>query len=162
MRWPSLAKKMQNGGKTDAIVMDFSKAFVKVPHQELLCKLSNYGIINSVTLTWLKSFLSNRKQQVVLEGSMSDQVQESSGVPQGSVLGPILFLAYINDLPWYVKSKVRLFADDTVIYLAIKSTNDCIQLQQDLLSLETWVSDWKMEFNTSKCNVLHITRKCHP
>ena len=108
-----LAKEMQNGGQTDVIVMDFSKAFDKVPHQEKLYKLSNYGI-NNVTLTWLKSFqLSNRKQWVVLEGAMSDQVPVSSGVPQDSVLGPILFLAYINDLPLYVKSKVRLFADDT-------------------------------------------------
>ena len=144
---------MQNGGQTDVIVMDFSKAFDKVPHQELLYKLSNYGV-NIVTLSWLKSFLSNRKQRVVLEGVMSDQVPVSSGVPQGSVLGPILFLAYINDLPQYVKSKVRLFADDTVIYLAIKSSVDCIQLQQDLLSLENWESDWKMEFNATKCNVL--------
>ena len=133
---------MQNGGQTDVIVMDFSKAFDKVPHQELLYKLSNYGI-NIVTLSWLKGFLSNRKQRVVLEGVMSDQVPVSSGVPQGSVLGPILFLAYINDLPQYVKSKVRLFADDTVTYLAIKSSVDCIQLQQDLLSLENWESDWK-------------------
>ena len=108
-----LAKEMQNGGQTDVIVMDFSKAFDKVPHQEKLYKLSNYGI-NNVTLTWLKGFqLSNRKQWVVLEGAMSDQVPVSSGVPQDSVLGPILFLAYINDLPLYVKSKVRLFADDT-------------------------------------------------
>ena len=76
---------------------------------------------------------------------MSDQVLEASGVPQGSVLGPILFLADIIDpppsLPQYVKSKVCLFADDTVIYLAIKSTDDCIQLQQDLLNLEKWESD---------------------
>ena len=156
-----LAKEMQNGGQTDVIVMDFSKAFDKVPHQELLYKLSNYGI-NIVTLSWLKSFLSNRKQRVVLEGVMSDQVPVSSGVPQGSVLGPILFLAYINDLPQYVKSKVRLFADDTVIYLAIKSSVDCIQLQQDLLSLENWESDWKMEFNAAKCNVLRITKKKTP
>ena len=83
-------------------------------------------------------------------------------VPQGSVLGPILFLAYINDLPQYVKTKVRLFTDDTMIYLAIESTNDCIQLQQDLLNLKKWESDWKMEFHTAKCNVLHITTKCHP
>ena len=156
-----LAKEMQNGGQTDVIVMDFSKAFDKVPHQELLYKLSNYGI-NIVTLSWLKSFLSNRKQRVVLEGVMSDQVPVSSGVPQGSVLGPILFLAYINDLPQYVKSKVRLFIDDTVIYLAIKSSVDCIQLQQDLLSLENWESDWKMEFNATKCNVLRITKKKTP
>ena len=75
---------------------------------------------------------------------MSDQVLEASGVPQGSVLGPILFLADIIDpppLPQYVKSEVCLFADDTVIYLAIKSTDDCIQLQQDLLNLEKWESD---------------------
>ena len=76
---------------------------------------------------------------------MSDQVLEASGVPQGSVLGPILFLADIIDppppFPQYVKSKVCLFADDTVIYLAIKSTDDCIQLQQDLLNLEKWESD---------------------
>ena len=78
------------------------------------------------------------------------------------LLAPCGRSAAINDLPKYVKSKVRLFADDTVIYLAIESTNDCIQLQQDLLNLEKWESDWKMEFHTSKCNVLHITRKCHP
>ena len=72
---------------------------------------------------------------------MSDQILEASGVPQGSVLGLILFLADIIDLPQYMKSKVRLFADDTVIYLAIKSTDDCIQLQQDLLNLEKWESD---------------------
>ena len=92
---------------------------------------------------------------------MSDQVPVSSGIPQGSVLGPILFLAYINDLAQYVKSKVRLFTDDTVIYLAIKTTYDCIQLQQDPLNLEKWESDWKMELSASTCNVLHITRKCH-
>ena len=119
-----LAKEIKNGGQSDVIVMDVSKAFDKVPHQELLYKLSNYGI-DTATLTWLKSFLSNRKQRVVPEGAMSDQVLVSSGVPR---LGPILFWAYINDLPQYVKSKVRLFADNTVMYLAIKSTDDCMQL----------------------------------
>ena len=93
---------------------------------------------------------------------MSDQVPVSSGVPQGSVLSSILFLADINDHPQYVKSKVRLFADDTVIYLAIKSTVGCIQLQQDPLNLENWESDWKMEFNATKCNVLRITKKKTP
>ena len=90
--------------------LDFPKAFDKVRHQELLYRLLNYRI-NTATLTWLKSFLSNRNQQVGLEGAMSDQVPVSLGVTQGSVLGPSLFLAYINDLPQNVKSK------------------DCIQLQ---------------------------------
>lgn len=87
-------------------------------------------------------------------------VPVSWGVPQGSVLGPTLFLAYINDFPQCVKFKVCLFVDHTLMYFAIKSTDDCIQLQQDLLNLEKWESNWKMDCNTSKCNVFRITRKC--
>ena len=85
----------------------------------------------------------------------------SSGVPQGSVLGPILFLAYINDLPDQVKSRVRLFADDTAIYLAISSEGESITLQNDLHILEKWEQRWDTSFNPSKCQVLHITgAKC--
>ena len=156
-----LAKEMQGGGQTDIIVMDFSKAFDKVPHNELLLKLSNYGV-DTYTLNWIKNFLKNRKQCVVLEGVKSNYTPVLSGVPQGSVLGPTLFLAFINDLPLYVKSNVRLFADDTVIYLTVKSVDDCLQLQQDLHNLEIWESDWKMKFNISKCNVLRFTRRRHP
>ena len=78
------------------------------------------------------------------------------------MLGPLMFLIFINDLPCYVKSRVRLFADDTVIYLTIKSESDCRQLQDDLHSLEKWESDWCMEFNPSKCNIILVTRRRTP
>ena len=85
-----------------------------------------------------------------------------TGVPQGSVLGPILFLAYINDLPDQVKSRVRFSADDTAIYLAISSEGESITLQNDLHTLEIWEKRWNMSFNPSKCQVLHITRAKSP
>ena len=102
-----LAKNMQIGKQTDLILLDFSKAFDKVAHEKLLLKLHHYGIRGD-TLKWIKDFLDNRKQAVVINGINSEKIQISSGVPQGSVLGPILLLAYINDLPEQVKSRVRL------------------------------------------------------
>ena len=123
----------------------------KTDLRKLMFKLSNYGI-DKYTLGWIQDgFLNNRQQCVVLEGEKSTYIHVTSGVPQGSVLGPILFLAFLNDLPNCVKSKVRLFADDTVIYLIVKSADDCIQLQKDLQSLEKWEKVWKMEFNIAKC-----------
>ena len=112
-----LAKNMQMGKPTDLILLDFSKAFDKVAHEKLLLKLHHYGIRRD-TLKWIKDFLDNQKQAVVIIGINSGKIPVSSGVPHGSVLGPIaiLFLAYINDLPEQVKSRVRLFADDTALY----------------------------------------------
>ena len=156
-----LAKEMQGGGQTDVIVMDFSKAFDKVPHNGLLYKLFKCGI-DDITLQWLKSFLEKRRQSVVLVGEHSYSVLVTSGVPQGSVLGPLMFLVFINDFPCYVKSRVRLFADETVIYLTVKSESDCQQLQDDLRSLEKWESNWCMEFNPSKCNIIRVTRRRTP
>ena len=100
-------------------------------------KLPFYGI-RGQTLSWVKDFLDSCSQAVVLNGVKSDKIAVSSGVPQGSVLGPILFLAYINDLPDQVKSGVRLFADDTAIYLAISSEGESVTLQNDLHILELW------------------------
>ena len=94
--------------------MDFAKAFDKVPHRRLLYKLDYYGIRVS-THKWTSSLLSERSQKVVLDGQASDQVPVLSGVPQGSVLGPVLFLIFINDLPENIRSSVRLFADDCVL-----------------------------------------------
>ena len=147
--------------QTDLVLLDFSKAFDKVSHQKLLLKLHNNGI-RGPSLKWIQAFLSGRTQTVVLENEKSDTVPVTSGVPQGSVLGPILFLIYINDLPDSTRSKVRLFADDTAIYLAVSSLQDAEILQQDLDRLHDWELQWDMEFNPSKCVVIHVTRAVNP
>ena len=152
-----LSKNMESKKQTDLILLDFSKAFDKVAHEKLLQKLHAYGIRGD-TLKWIKDFLDNRKQSVVTNGISSSPIPVSSGVPQGSVLGPILFLAYINDLPEQVRSRVRLFADDTAMYLCISSLSEANILQEDLLKLEKWEEDWDMNFNPAKCQVLHVTR----
>ena len=125
------------GNQTDLVLLDFSKAFDKVSHQKLLLKLHRYGI-RGPTLKWIQAFLSDRTQTVVIDNEKSATVPVTSGVPQGSVLGPILFLIYINDLPDKTRSKVRLFADDTVIYLAVSNLEDAQILQQDLDHLHLW------------------------
>ena len=152
---------LDSGQQTDVIVMDFSKAFDKVDHHKLIHKLNNMGVDCNVS-SWIRSFLSNRSQRVAVEGQISDNLPVLSGVPQGSVVGPCLFLVYINDLPETVKSKTRLFADDTIVYLTIKGQTDANRLQEDLLRLEGWERDWAMEFNPDKCEVLRITRKKNP
>lgn len=123
-----LVQSLDHRSQTDMIIMDFSKAFDTVPHNRLLCKLQNYGI-KGHTLTWISNFLKLRKQRVVVGGDFSDWVDVISGVPQGTVLGPLLFLVYINDLPDNISSEVRLFADDCVIYRQIKNNLDQVQLQ---------------------------------
>ena len=137
--------------QTDVIIMDFSKAFDKVPHRRLLYKLEYYGIRGS-THKWISSWLSERSQKVILDGQASDPVPVLSGVPQGSVLGPVLFLIFINDLPENIRSSVRLFADDCLLYRNIKSPNDCQILQDDLISVAQWETNWQMKFNIAKCH----------
>ena len=149
------------GNQTDLVLLDFSKAFDKVSHQKLLLKLHRYGI-RGPTLKWIQAFLSDRTQTVVIDNEKSATVPVTSGVPQGSVLGPILFLIYINDLSDKTRSKVRLFADDTAIYLAVSSLEVAQILQQDLDHLHLWELDWDMEFNPSKCVIIHITRSRTP
>ena len=151
--------RAQNRGhrQTDVIIMDFAKAFDKVPHKRLLYKLHYYGIRGS-THQWIASWLSERFQKVVLDGQASDPVPALSGVPQGSVLGPVLFLIFINDLPDNIRSSVRLFADDCVLYRNIKTHTDCQILQDDLNSLGQWETDWQMKFNVAKCHSMRVTR----
>ena len=146
---------------TTLILLDFSKAFDKVSHSKLFMKLHTYGIRGS-TLSWIKAFLSNREQKVVIEDEESDSVPVTSGVPQGSVLGPILFLVYINDFPQDIVSQVCLFADDTAIYLTLEDKGDSDTLQRDLDRLQEWESKWDMEFNPSKCQVIRVTSSRTP
>ena len=137
--------------------MDFAKAFDKVPHRRLGQKLDYYGVRGS-TLRWISDWLSERTQQVILDGTFSDSADVLSGVPQGSVLGPILFLLFINDLPDNIRSSIRLFADDCVLYRNITTQRDCEILQEDLDKLSLWEKDWLMEFNVGKCHTMRITR----
>ena len=143
--------------QTDVVVLDFSKAFDVVPHQRLLHKLDHYGIRGTI-LNWIQNFLTNRTQKVVVDGSSSESARVRSGVPQGTVLGPLLFLTYINDLPSTVSSQVRLFADDCLLYRPIKFRADQEQLQRDLSALQDWADQWGMCFNPSKCSVLRVSR----
>ena len=148
----------KKGSQIDIAVLDFSKAFDTVPHDGLLSKLKHYGIDDKIWL-WISNFL---KQRVVVDGIQTDLVTVDSGVPQGTVLGPILFLLHINDLPSVISSKVRLFADDCLVYREIKNRQDQIALQKDLNLLENWGSKWGMRFNAAKCNIMRMSRKQTP
>ena len=155
------AESLNNNGQIDAILLVFSKAFDKVPHQHLYHKLHHY-VIRGNTLEWLKDFLTGRRQQVLVNGEQSDVSQVTSGVPQGTVLAPLLFLCFINDLPKNILSTVSLYADDVILYTPINSKEDCYQLQKDLTILERWANKWKMTFNVQKCEFIRITHKKKP
>ena len=150
-----LLKAHDSNIQIDCAILDFSKAFDTVPHKKLLHKLSSYGIQGQLH-AWLTQFLTARTMQVVLEGKTTHQVTADSGVQQGTVLGPILFLCHINDLPASVNSQTRLFADDCLLYRKIRSQQDHITLQQDLQNLEKWAKTWRMKFNAKKCYILSI------
>ena len=107
----------------------------------------------------MKDFLTSRSQKVVLEGKYGESCPVLSGVPQGTVLAPLLFLLYINDIPNNIQCTLRLYADDILIYSTIQSTDDCNRLQHDLFTLQEWASLWQMEFNPAKCEHLVITNK---
>lgn len=140
------------GYEFDVIFLDFKRAFDLVPHKRLIFKCKNIGIGGKL-LTWLQSFLLNRFQRVIFNGISTDWKQVTSGVPQGSILGPTLFLIFINDLPSIINSTSKLFADDGKIYNFMTDV-----LQNDLFSISDWAQIWDMEFNFDKCGVLHFGR----
>ena len=156
-----LAKSLNKGKQYDLAILDFSKAFDRVPHERLLRKLDHHGI-RGKTLDWIRPFLTNRTQKVAVEGVASEPIHVKSGGPQGSVLDPILFLVFINDLPASIRSSSRLFADDCVVYREIRSDNDCQILQDDLQKLWDWEKKWGMSFNPEKCSILRVHRKRAP
>ena len=152
-----VSKSVDEGHNVQAVYLDFSKAFDKVPHRRLLKKVEASGICPTIT-KWIKNWLTGRKQRVVVRGTESRWRPVTSGVPQGSVLGPILFLIYINDLEENVSSKVLKFADDTKIYRSMQSHQDQLMLQQDINTITDWSQKWQMEFNKEKCHLLSIGR----
>jgi hypothetical protein len=137
----------------DIALLDFSKAFDTVPHQRLNNKLICFGICDN-TLNWISSFLHNRTQLVLLDNVKSSTASVDSGMPQGTVLGPLLFLLYINDLPENVKANTKLFADDCLLYKDINNISDGQDLQNDLKALESWENEWQMSFNADKCFII--------
>ena len=144
-----LLRNNDKGLQTDMVILDFSKAFDTVPHGKLLHKLKKYGINGNIH-SWLEMFLTKQHMRVVVDGDFSDSVTVDSGVPQGTVLGPLLFLCHINNLPDCVKSQVNLFADDCLLYRTISSQSDHLTFQKDLEALEKWTNDWGMRFNAKK------------
>lgn len=151
-----LHKSMDAGCQVDAIFLDFAKAFDRVPHHRLLLKLEQLNI-HPIVLAWIKAFLSSRSQFTFAMNFYSSSLPVTSGVPQGSVLGPLLFLVYINDLPNSLSSHVRLFADDCVIYRNISSDSDRLALQSDLNKINHWCSTWLMSLNVSKTKCMSFT-----
>lgn len=148
-------KALDDGYGIDIVYLDFRKAFDSVPHQRLLAKLKGYGITGKVW-EWIESFLTTRTMRVGVRNTFSKWFDVTSGVPQGSVLGPLLFLLFVNDLPQWITTNIRMFADDTKLWHKISSSLDSQQLQKDLDNLENWSSIWQLKFNPTKCKVMHV------
>lgn len=144
-----------NYKQLDCVYLDFRKAFDTVSHKLLIHKLKMYNLPKSL-LSWLYSFISNRKQAVKICGKLSKWTNVESGVPQGSILGPLLFLLFINDIPSIVNSNIMLFADDTKIWREINCSNDYIQLQNDIYKILEWCSMWHLHLNIDKCKCMSI------
>ena len=149
---------VDEGGSLDIVYTDFMKAFDSVPHRRLIGKVEACGIKGKV-LAWIKDFLEERTQRVVINNEMSSEGSVSSGIPQGSVLGPLLFVIYINDLPRHVESFVRIFADDTKVFSRVDLGGNSEKLQKDLDELMAWSDRWKLRFHPEKCCILKVGTK---
>ena len=147
------ANTLNNKCQTDIMFLDFSKAFDKISHKFILSKLHYYGIRNH-TLSWIGVFLSSCTQTTVVNGVHSIYVEVTTGVQQESVLGPMLFLLYINNA---ITSQIKLFADDSILYRNICSQNDRVILQNDLDTISPNAEKWLMELDIIKCSVLYYT-----
>ena len=148
---------LENKHYTSLVFCDFSKAFDRVWHRGLILKLENYGFTGSL-LSWFKDYLYNRKQCVKIANHVSETKSITSGVPQGSVLGPLLFLIYINDIADSLSSICNLYADDTSLMF---SSADLLHLQtvtnNDIVKLQNWSKKWLMSFNPSKTEIMLIS-----
>lgn len=157
----NLAATINNRGQTDMILLDLSKAFDCVCHSKLIAKVEDVFGIGELS-GWVKCFLNNRSQFVIYEHTLSNTVAVTSGVPQGSVLGPLLFLLYINDIAANIKCNIKLFADDCVIYKEISHYSDHNELNDSLADIANWCSSWQMTLNVQKSAIMTVTRKALP
>uniref|UniRef100_A0A803JMQ3 Reverse transcriptase domain-containing protein n=1 Tax=Xenopus tropicalis TaxID=8364 RepID=A0A803JMQ3_XENTR len=153
--YDEVSKKLDSGDAVDIIYLDFAKAFDTVPHKRLLSKLRSIGL-SEVVCTWIENWLQDRVQRVVVNGTFSTWNKVLSGFPQGSVLGPLLFNLFINDLGEGIMSNVSVFADDTKLCRPVNSIQDVTSLQQDLDQLAIWAAKWQMRFNVDKYKVMHL------
>ena len=151
----SWTELLDEGSPVDAIYLDFSKAFDSVPHLRLIEKLKSYGVCGSL-LNWISDFLIGRRQRVGVNDVFSEWLSVSSGVPQGSCLGPVLFVIFINDLPEVVDSLCQMYADDTKLFSSVQTLELRKQIQKDLDNLIDWADKWQLHFNADKCHVLHM------
>ena len=152
MLFEEITKWVDDGSSVDVFYLDFQKAFDKVPRQRLLLKLKSHGIGNDV-INWIEKWLTHKRQRVIVDGEISDWKSVLNGVPEGSVLGPILFLIYINDLEDDISSKVLKFADDTKVFRKVTNDTDKQSLQEDLNKLVKWPKNGKCYYILGSVNV---------
>ena len=157
--YDTILKAIDEGKEVRAVFCDISKAFDRVWHRGLLFKLRRIGVIGPL-LSWFRSYLDQRFQRVVLEGSYSNYKEVKAGVPQGSILGPMLFLIYINDIVCDIDSSIKLFADDTTLYLIVEDPIRAANLMDgDLDKVQKWANTWLVKFNPQKTEEIIFSRK---
>jgi len=146
----------ERDGWVDCAYLDLKKAFDKVPHKKLLWKLETIGRLKGGLLKWIEDFLKDREMRTVIRDKKSTWRKVWSGVPQGSVLAPVMFAIYVNDMPEGVDSYISLFADDAKLLRKVHCKEDCVTMQKDLDKINDWSRKWEMDFNTSKCKIMEF------
>jgi hypothetical protein len=156
-----ITAQLVEGHLVDELLLDYEKAFDTVPHRGIVVKLDAYGVDGKIK-SWISEFLSERRQRVVIDNHRSSWAKVTSGVPQGSVLGPLLFIIFINDLPDVVKNLIKLYADDSKILAVVDDATGVSNLQKDLDGVVHWSASWGMRLNVKKCRVIHFGAKGPP
>ena len=157
--YDTFCEAVDNGKEVRVVFLDITKAFDRVWHKGLLHKLKTIGISGNL-LNWFANYLSNRKQRVVINGKMSSYLNVTAGVPQGSILGPLLFLIYINDIVWELNCSIRLFADDTSLYIIVENPLAAADIMNSSLStVHAWSNQWLVDFNPVKTETMVVSRK---
>ncbi len=151
---------IENSTEVCAVSFDLRKVFDSVPHRPLMQKLEGLGV-DQYVLKWISNYLTDRKQQVVVSGGISSALPVVSGVPQGSVLGPLLFIIYVDGVETVTlpDGTVVMFADDMVLYRPIRSDHDFLLLQRDINAISNWISNLHLQFNGKKCKYMVLSRK---